>query len=285
MAAYVGIDTTLQFKLTSGASYASMGRVQSAELTPEQSLEHLDGATAESSAIYSMIQPRGSASLWVQSVAIFGYLQRTVLNGLPPTIAAIEGGVIGDSISKHETCWLNSCELSLEKGGALQANIEWVALIHTVGSVTTSATALAKNLILAWHTAAVSFAGSAYNCQSIRVRLDNGLTLDTDLDAKEAGYERQPTVCKPGLQAVTAEVEFAAKPDLTVFATSPPTVQIVYSARNSEGTPKTFLHTVSNLHPVGLPIPVTRGADEVVYRVSLEADHMDLLAWSTPTLS
>jgi hypothetical protein len=285
MAAFVGLDTTLQVKVTAGASYASLGRVESAELTPDQSLEHLDGATAESSAIYSMIEPKGSATLWVQTLGFLSYAARTVANGLPTVISAIDGGVLGSKLVSQTSCYVNSLELKLAKGGALQMAVDWVALAHTASAVTVGATALAKNLLLAWHTAAVTFGGVAFNCQSLSVKLDNGLKLDTDLDAKTLATARMPTVCKPGLHKVTADIEFASYPTVDLTATVPGTVALVYRCLSSETSAKTFTHTVTNLHPVGMPIPILKGEDEVVWKLSLEADHGDLSAWVLPTLA
>lgn len=284
MPGYVGLDCVLVVDYT-GGGYVSAGRAESAELAPDQSLTHLDGATGQSSAIYGMIEPRGSATLWVQSLGLLSYCQRTVVNGLPPVISAVEGGVLGDAVWKQEDVYIDSVELSMEKGGALQAAVEWVALYHTVGSITTGATPIASNRLLAWHTADVQLGGDSYGCQSIRARLENGLKLDTDLDGKTAGYERFPVVCKPGLQSVTVEIEFATAPDVNLYSATPTTAQIVYTAHDSQGTPATFRHTVSNLHPVSLPVPIVRGDEEVVWKLSLEADHNDLTAWSTPTLA
>ncbi len=274
----VGLDTQLLYKATAADTLAVPGRVESADLDGEQTAEHLTGAAGDDSVVMSMIEPKGSASLWVQSTALLAKAIKTVVNALPPEIAEIQGGAVGEDMSKQTQCYIDVLEFSLEKGGALKADIEWLALTHTTGDATVTATALAKNLIMEWHAAEVELGAATYGCQSVKVRNENGLALDTDLDEKTAGVERQPVSILPGNSKVSIDVEFNASPDVDVWVANPATVQLVVAVANTEDKPKTLTITATNLHPVSKPNKVSQGEDKVTYQFQAEADYNDLTA-------
>lgn len=277
---YNGLDSTFQVKATSGGSFVSVGRVDSAELQAEQSIEHFTGATGESSGVYSMLSPKGSASVYIQNIDLLDLCVKTVINGLPPCIDSIAGGSLGTSLEEHQDAYIDTLEISLEKGGLVKADVSWVALTATVSAVTTAATALAKNLVFEWVGAAVTFAGAAYDCQSVKAKLENGLSLVTDLDAKTAGLERFPTAVLPGHQKVTAEAEFAAPPLAITALTAPhpATVALVFQAKNTAATVGTLTVTVANARPVGVPTKIGGSEDLTTWALTLEADLNDLTA-------
>lgn len=280
---FVGLDTTLQVKTTTAGALANVGRVESAEGDAPQSYEHLTGAGGEDSGVYSMNEPQGNASMWMQGLFPLN-MGKTVVNGLPVEIPEIQGGVLGDKVFKQTSCYLANDEISLEKGGAVKCDFDWLSLTHTTGDITTAATALAKNLILAWHTGDIKLGGVGFACQSIKIKREHGIKLDTDIDAKTGGVERMPTVVKPGNQKVTVDIDFGAAPTVDVYKTDPGTVQLVFKATNTETSPKTLTVTVSNIKPVGLPIPIAAGEDEIVYKFTGELDYNDLASY-TATLA
>lgn len=274
MSAFVGLDSFLAYAATAGATGVSIGRVESAELNPDQETEHLTGAGGDDEQVYGMISPQGSASLWLQNDTILGHLQKTVINALPPVIGAMDGGNAGDLIKRHESCYVNTWQMALEKGGAVKLDIEWLALTHTTSSRTVGPTALAKSLLFLWHTAGVTLAGSAWNCQAVNISCDQGLVLDTDLDTKTEGVERQPTVIKPGNSKITVEIDFATGPTVDFTSATPTVVALAFKASNKAG--EDLLVTLENIQPIGLPIPIASGEDEIVYKFTGKLDYNDL---------
>jgi len=279
--AYVGLDTVVGIKVTAGATEVAPGRVENAEFTLDQSLTHLTGAGGQDSVVYSMMEPKGSLSMWVTKELMIDFALKTVINGLPPVIAQIDGGVLGSKVVMEENCYVDSLTLSLEKGGALKADMSWLALSYTTSAMTTAPTAEAKNLMLLWHSSCITLDGNAYEAQSISVKLENGLKMDTDLDCKTAGEQRLPTVILPGNMKVTLDVEFAAAPTVIFSADVPAIATVGLSVKNTESSVKTFTLTAGNLHPLTMPVPVAAGEDSISYKMSLEADYNDLtsLTW------
>ena len=274
----VGLDTQYQYRTTTAGSLAVPGRVNSADFGMDQSAEHLTGAGGDDSVVMSMIEPKGSGAMWVQSVTFPALALKTVINALPPVIAEMQGGDVGGTMRKHTDCYLDVLEFNLEKGGALKADFEWLALTGTTGDATVAAAALAKNLILQWHAATVLLGGSGYGCQSVKARLENGLKLDTDLDAKTAGVERMPQSVSPGDSKVSIDVEFDSYPAVDPYVANPATVALVVQCKNTESSPKVFTLTVTNLHPLGTPVEVASGEDKVTFKFTAEADYNDLTA-------
>lgn len=281
---FVGLDTFLAYSSTAGATPANFGRIESAELNPDNPMEHLTGAGGDDSIVYGMIGPAGNGSMWLQSITPLNHLQKTVVNGLPTVIGALDGGAVGTGgkVGRQTSCYVNTWKLGLEKGGAVKLDFDWLALTHTTSALTTAPASLAKNLILEWVKAAVTFGGVAFNCQSVAVSGENGLKLDTDIDAKTSGTERNPTNIKPGNSKISVEADFACFPTVDPWVTAPATVQLVWSAKNTEGTPKTLLVTVSNIRVNNAPIPIAAGDDEVVYKITGELEYNDLTSctWS-----
>jgi hypothetical protein len=274
----VGLDTQYQYRATTAGNLSLPGRVESAEFAPDQSVEHLTGAAGDDSVVYGMVEPKGSGSMWLQSATFPALALKTVINGLPPVIAEMQGGALGETVAKHTDCYLDVLEFGLEKDGALKVDWEWLALTHTTGDVTVALAASAKNLILAWYTGTVLLGGTGYGCQSVKARLENGIAFDTDLDAKDAGLERMPVAILPGNSKVSIDVEFNAAPAVDCYVAAPATVALVVQCKNTESSPKTFTLTVTNLHPQGNPVQIAAGEDKVTYKFTAEADYNDLTA-------
>ena len=276
--AKIGNDTTIAFEST------AIGRVETGELSLDQSLVHLTGAGGNDSVVYSLAEPKGNADMWVTSIAFLSRALKTVVNALPPVITVIEGGVLGSRMNKQTSCYIDTLEMSLQKGGAVKAKVDWLALTHTVGTITVGPANPAKNLVMAWNSACVTLGSQAFNCQSVTTKLVNGLKLDTDLDCKTAGVERMPTVVLPGNSKITCDVEFDAYPTVDIGVAAPATITLAWTAKSTEGSPKTLTVQVTDLHPIGVPVPIVAGETKVTYKLSLETDY-NMLTALTMTLA
>ena len=272
---YVGLDCAM----LTGPTAAAFDRIASGEIGFDQTLEHLTGAGGDDSVVYSMIEPKGSAETWLQTTTLLDCVTKSANNALPTQIAQIDGGVLGEQMMKQTECYINTCKLSCEIGGAVKAAYDWLALGMTASAVTTAAEAKAKNLMLLWHGATTEVDGVTFSCQSWEVTVENGLKLHTSLDEKAAGMERFPEAITPGNQKVSLTAEFKAAPTVDFLVAIPDTVTFAFSAVNTEVSAKTFLLTVGALHPVGMPVKIAAGEDEVTWSMDLEADYNDLTAF------
>lgn len=274
---FVGLDCAMTMGTTGATAF---DRIATGEIGFDQSLEHMTGAGGDDSVVYSMIEPKGSAETWLQTMTLLNSATKSANNALPAQIAQIDGGVLGEAMKKQTECYLNSTKLSCEIGGAVKAAYDWLALGHTTSAVTVGATAKAKNLMLLWHAGAVVLGGATFACQSWESTIEHGLKLHTSQDDKAAGAERYPEAITPGNQKVSLTAEFKTAPTIDFLVAIPATVAFVFSATNTEGSPKTFIHTVSGLHPVGMPQKVAAGEDDVTWSIDCEADFNDLTAWA-----
>lgn len=271
---YVGLDCAV---LEGGDT--SFDKIESGEIGYDQSLTHLTGAGAQDSVVYSMIEPKGSVDTWLQSTLLLACVTRAAANGLPTQIAQIDGGVLGEDMKKQEDCYINSCKLSCEVGGAVKASFDWVALSMTTSAVTVAAEAKASGLMILWHNASVLLDGNTFACQTWESTLENGLKLHTSQDSKVAGVQRMPEAVTPGNQKVSLTAEFKACPTVDFLVDIPATVTFVFVAANAGGT-ATFSHTVGALHPIGQPTKIASGEDDVTWSIECETDYDDLDSWT-----
>ena len=271
---YVGLDCAV---LEGGDT--SFDKLEGGEIGWDQSVTHLTGAGGQDSVVYSMIEPKGSADTWLQTTLLLGCVTKSAANALPTQIAQIDGGVLGAKMLKQEDCYINSCKLSCEVGGAVKASFEWLALAMTTSAVTAAVAAKAKGLMILWHDASVLFNGNTYACQTWESTVENGLKLHTSQDAAVAGVQRMPEAVTPGNQKVSLTAEFKAPPTVDFLVDIPASVTLVFVASNAGGT-ATFSHTVGALHPVGMPTKIASGEDDVTWSVECEADYDDLTAWT-----
>ena len=276
MPAYVGLDCAIQ----TGPTAAAFDKIEGGEIGYDQSLAHLTGAGGQDSTVYSMIEPKGNADTWLQSLSMIACVTKAAANALPTVIPQIDGGVLGVDMKKQTSCYINSCKLSCEIGGAVKASYEWVALGMTASAVSTAAAAKAKNLMLLWHSSTVLYGGGTFACQTWESTLENGLKLSTSQDGKTAGVQRMPESVAPGNQKVSLTAEFKAPPTFDLLKDIPATLAFVFTAKNTETSAKTFTHTVgSSLHPVTQPTKIASGENEVTWSIAAECDYDDLSAW------
>ncbi len=272
---YVGLDCVV---LEGGDTL--FDKVDSGEIGFDQSVEHLTGTGGQDSTVYSMIEPKGNAETWLQSTMLLACVTKAAANGLPTVIATLDGGILAEDMKQQTDCYINSCKLSCEVGGAVKAAYDWLALGMTTSAVTVAPAAKANNLMLLWHGANVVIDTVTHSCQSWESTLENGLKLHTSLDGKTAGTQRMPEAITPGNQKVTLTAEFKALPTVDLLVDIPATVTFGFSAVNTEGSAKTFRHTVGALHPVSLPTKIVSGEGEVTWSMELEADYDDLDCWT-----
>jgi len=271
---YIGLDCAI---LEGGDT--SFDKIEGGEIGYDQTVTHLTGAGGQDSVVYSMIEPKGNVDTWLQTDLLLVCVTKAAANGLPTQIAQIDGGVLGEKMLKQEDCYINTCKLSCEVGGAVKASFEWLALSMTASAVTAAVAAKASGLMLLWHDASVLLDGNTYACQSWESTVDNGLKLHTSLDGGAAGTQRMPEAITPGNQKVSLTAEFKAAPTIDFLADIPATVTFVFTAPNA-GNTKTFAHTVGALHPVGMPTKIASGEDEVTWSIECECDYDNLTAWS-----
>jgi len=273
---YVGLDCAV---LEGGDT--SFDRVESGEIGFDQSVEHLTGVTGQDSVVYSMIEPKGSVDTWLQSTLLLACVTKSAVNGLPTEIAQIDGGILGVDMKVQSSCYINSCKLGCEIGGAVKASYDWVALAITTSAITTAAEAKANNLLLLWHGASVLVDGVTFGCQTWESTLENGLKLKTSQDAAAAGIQRMPESVVPGHQKVSLTAEFQTPVTVDLTADVPTTLTFAFVAVSTEDSPKTFSHTVGALHPISQPTKLVAGENDVTWSIECECDYDDLTsAWS-----
>lgn len=272
---YVGLDCAIQ----TGPTAAAFDKLEGGEIGYDQSIEHLTGAGGQDSTVFSMISPKGNADTWLQSSSMLAVATKSAVNGLPTAIAQIDGGVLGGKMFKQTTNYINTTKLSCQIGGAVKASYGWLAMGMTTSAVASAAAAKARNLLLLWHGTTVLLNGSTFACQTWESNLENGLKHHTSLDGKTAGVQRMPEAITPGLQKVKFTAEFKTPPTMDLLVDSPATVTLVFTAKNTETSAKTFTHTVAG-RPVTMPTKIAAGESEVTWSVECEADHDDATSWS-----
>jgi len=272
---YVGLDVAVM----QGTTAALFDKLEGGEIGFDQSLEHAEGAGGQDSTIYSMIEPKGNVDTFLQTTGLLAKVTKAAVNGLPTVIEQIDGGVIGEDMRKQTSCYINSCKLSQQVGGAVKASFAWLALGMTTSAVTTAPAGNASGTTLQWVGATVELNSAPYNCQSWESNLENGLKLHTSLDAKTAGVYRMPEGITPGNEKVTFTAEFKSKPDVGLLVDAPAAVTLAVTAKNTEASPKTFTHTVVG-KPKGLPVKLAKGEDEITWRIECEADYNATGAWA-----
>lgn len=272
---YVGLDGDVQIKVSS--AYAACDKVISGEQTPGGGFEHAEGVGGQDEVIWQMLEPQTSLETYVQST-LPALAKRAAVNALPQSIAAIDVGIPGVAMTSHETCYINSVKLGCEKGSAAKASYEILSLLATTSALTTASTKNAAGLIAEWMAATIEFGGGSYSCNSWESTLENGLKLETSMDAGTADSLRQPDSIKPGNMKVSLRAEFQTPPTVDLTADRPGTYAFV--ANLGRVTGGVLTHTVTNLRVVGMPQKVASGEDDITWEVELEACYNDLDSWA-----
>ncbi len=278
--AYVGLSECAEYDVAGSGPWVSFDKVDSGGLDYEGGEPQHNVGTGGQDIVYrDMVVPIGNATCAVQSLDLINCAKPPSVGALPPVIKFIQGGVVGNvnAARKQSDCYLNTLELSCERGGLFMATYNWMALGQEQVNIAAAAAKKASNLAIAWHTGNVLIADEMFKTQRWTVTVENAITAQTSEDEKATDAERLPEWMDPGDFSVALTVEFRVRASFNFIADWVPTFGFKATGTSQAGQLLTVDLTGGNgLHLAGDPLPIESGADEVLWRVSAEAEHNDL---------
>lgn len=257
-------DTGQQQHLDYGASptpTTSVGLVTSATLEANSNPQQRKGVGAQAKVVGGAIEVVGQAEFIVQESTLLSYALRTGTTSPTMTALAFAGGYQG-SAQNHTGCYIDTLALSCAVDGPLTASIAWKGTGRAAYS--TARQAVLTPTTYEWYSAAVTFEGAAWVCQSFTLNVNNNIKFYRDLDTT-ASNKRLPTGLLIGDQQVTLEATLLTRPDATQMTdiygdTLATNLAAVLAFTNDTDT---LTCTLANLHRVSRPT-VIRGDDGIV---------------------
>lgn len=280
---YVGLSQCAEHDVGGGGPYLSFDKVDSGGLDYEGGEPQHNAGTGGQDIVYrDMVVPIGNATTAVQTIDMIDCAKPVAVGALPPVIKYIQGGVVGDVLAarRQNDCYIGALELSCERGGLLQATYNWQAIGQENVNIATAVAKQAANRAIAWHTSNVLLDDNPYKCQRWTGGIENEITAQTSQDQKPADEQRLPEWFDPGDFVVSLTTEFRVRADFDFTADVIPTFGFKATGLSQAGELFTLDLTGGNgLHLVGDPLPIERGGDEVLWRISAEAELNDHDVW------
>jgi len=241
---------------------ACAGLVTSARLDAESNPQQRKGIGAQGTVVGGATDVTGEASFLVQSSTLLEYALRSGTTNPTMTALAFAGGVQGSG-QKHTACYIDTLSVSCAVEGSLTAALTWMGTGRA--AYTTARQTPLTPSTYEWFSAAVTFEGAAWLCQSFTLNLGNGIYANRDLDTK-ASDKRLPVSLGIGDQTITLEATLLTQPDATqltdIYADTIATDLAAVLAFTNDTDTLTF--TLANLHRVSRPVVIelTDGAIE-----------------------
>lgn len=279
---YVGLNECAERDVP-GGGYSAFDKVDSGGLDYEGGeVQHNEGTGGQDIPYRDMVVPIGNATTAVQTIDLIDCAKPPAKGALPPVIAFIQGGVVGNVLAarRQSDCYIGALELSCERGGMLQATYNWQATGQENVNIAAAQAKQAANLAVAWHTCNVLLDDAPYKSQRWTAGIENEITAQTSEDQKAADEQRLPEWFDPGNFVVSLGFEFRVRADFDFTADVIPTFGFKATGLSQAGELFTLDMTGgAGLHLAGDPLPIERGGDEVLWRVSAEAELNDLDIW------
>jgi len=283
---YIGLDQFCEYKVAAGA-FTGFGNIVGGHIAEsDQTLNHRDGIGGRDDMVFGMVTPKASIQSIYKGESLLDACNRTVHNGLPPTIW-IRGGVLsaGTYAATIGTGYVDHVALSCGGVGEMvEALYDVIGFDCEFGS-STVATAPLATTAFSWLWGAVTVNNAAYVCQNWSAELNNNLRPQANLDVKTNGVRRLPTLIDPGNEIVSCRVALEAGPisGLDLFD-DVPTLPIGITILIGNGfTTRTL--TLRELYLSDMPTPFVAPDETVVWDLSLESIHNALNAASTAAWS
>lgn len=224
MASYLGLDDFAQYSVGTAPTVAFGNFL--GEYSDAGAYRHEQGAAGQDDIIWELHQPRVTIRSVYKGESLIANCQRSTYNGMPPRIS-FRGGVLSPATLAVDmpTAYVNVLEIACAGiGEAVRVDYEIMGLQASPLAVT-AASAPVATAPFVWHAGAVTVDGIACRCQEFTVRLENGLTWDSSLDAKPAGSQRIAECIDVGSEKVTVRLGLKSPP-VWDFTRDAPTMPI-----------------------------------------------------------
>ena len=278
---YVGLDFLGNVVVADAGSAVALDKVLDCNMGYQgNALKHVSGITGQDSVHFGMYGPEWTVDTQLQTSTLLAQCQRSAINGLPPELASLSLGIGGVDGRKQSGVYINEVKISCAEDEEVKASYSGLGLAQTTDAMATPPTPNSPAKGFTWVGSSMLIGGNPYATKDFTATLKNGLKFDTSLDSKTATKLRLAEAVVKGPQEIEVSVTCKLPPAVAVTADWVATTGMVFVAKNTEATPKTFTLTLANLYCKTNPLKGAVDGNLVEWAITLEAAKNDLSAWT-----
>ena len=282
-APWVGVQQCMEHSVA-GTTFLAMDKVNSGTIGPVGGdAQYSIGAGGQALEWRGMVAVAASVKGELQSIGLLANSKPASLGALPPIIAKLQGGPVGETLGARlmTSAYITRTKISMTFEGILNYEHDFFGLVDGAATIA-SAVAKGTNTAFPWHATDVQFNTASYKVQSWDVEWYTGIEPKSSGDLKTTGVQRIPEWIQLGSfgakMSATVRVPIAYAHDF--YYDFPTKLTFKAICKNGDATAKTFTLDCTGGSGFdmagGQPMEIVRATEDVIFKVSGTSTPNDL---------